>query len=242
METHFENIRERLIEELNRSEFIIQAAVAWITDFHILSTLIDRLKSGIKIELIVNDDETFAKRVKQFDEFRQHGGDLFLFKNDRALMHNKFCVVDLCTTITGSFNWSFNAATLNRENVIIVRDDLTTAKSFAREFKNIKKCSVLFEGRKTFYDLISYGEVTSHMLTGDDDEKWIQIIVEEGKKMGIVYFEYTFVSSKIPIPTKLLGYWKEKQLDNRGEDMIINDKTLYCFEVSDPLYDQFAYK
>jgi len=242
MESYFRNIKEKLIQEINKSEFIIHAAVAWITDFQIISTLIERLKAGIKIELIVNDDDTFSKRLSEFNEFRNNGGQLFLFKNDKALMHDKFSIIDLSTTITGSFNWSFNASTINRENIVIERDNLVTARNYAREFKDIKKSCVLFEGRRTYYELASYAEVTSIFGTGDDDEKWIQIIVEDGNKWAIVGFDFNFFFNKTPSPKKLMGFWREKQIDYSGKDIVVDGKTLYNFEICDPIYDQWAYK
>lgn len=242
METHFRDIKDKLIQEINKSEFIIHAAVAWITDFHIISTLIDKLKTGVKIELIVNDDDTFSKRLIQFNDFRNNGGQLFLFKNDKALMHDKFSIIDLSTTITGSFNWSFNAATLHRENIIIERDNLNVAKSFAREFKDIKKSCVLFEGRRTYFELASYAEVVGFMPTGDDEEKCIQLIVEDGNKWAFVFFDYSFLFSKLPRPEKVLGFWRGKQIDDLGEEIINKGKALYNFDICDPIYDQYAFK
>lgn len=241
MESHFKNIRERLIQELNKSEFIIHAAVAWISDFNIIKTLIDILKVGVKIELIVNDDSTFEKRIVQFRDFREHGGQLFLFKNDKALMHDKFCVIDLSTTITGSFNWSFNAATIHKENIIIERDNLEIAKNFAREFLDIKKSCVLFEGERKYYDLATYAEVTNIIGIGEGDELSLQLTIVSGNKFALEDFDYSFSFSGIPSPKKILGFWREKQRDYHGEDILANGRTLYNFEICDPLYEKYAF-
>ena len=53
-------------------------------------------------------------------------------------MHNKFCVIDYNTVITGSYNWSYKAES-NFENVIITSNDTTLAEQFIAEFNHIRK-------------------------------------------------------------------------------------------------------
>ena len=43
VEAYFENIKEKLIQEIEKSEFIIYAAVAWVTDGDILSALMKKI-------------------------------------------------------------------------------------------------------------------------------------------------------------------------------------------------------
>src|SRR5690606_4629403 len=57
---------------------------------------------------------------------------------DTGLMHNKYCVIDYNTVITGSYNWSYKAES-NFENVIITHNDTTLAKQFISEFDNIRQ-------------------------------------------------------------------------------------------------------
>lgn len=52
-------------------------------------------------------------------------------------MHNKFCIIDNETVITGSFNWS-KTAVLHFENIVVVKNDLKLVKSYLREFYDIK--------------------------------------------------------------------------------------------------------
>ena len=53
-------------------------------------------------------------------------------------MHNKFCVIDYSTVITGSYNWSYKAEN-NFENVILNYDDTALAEQFISEFNQIRK-------------------------------------------------------------------------------------------------------
>ena len=51
-------------------------------------------------------------------------------------MHHKFWVIDECTVINGSLNWSHSAWVRNYENFSIVQDR-STAKQFIQAFKDI---------------------------------------------------------------------------------------------------------
>jgi len=52
-------------------------------------------------------------------------------------MHNKFCVIDNQTIISGSYNWTINANS-NDENITILYDKLT-AELYTQEFRRIKE-------------------------------------------------------------------------------------------------------
>lgn len=53
------------------------------------------------------------------------------------IMHHKFCVIDLQTTIHGSYNWT-NKAQYNRET-LEVSGGRDIAEKFADEFIRLKK-------------------------------------------------------------------------------------------------------
>lgn len=51
-------------------------------------------------------------------------------------MHNKFVVVDNEFVLTGSFNWTVQAASENQENLAII-DDAYFVFEYAEEFKKL---------------------------------------------------------------------------------------------------------
>src|SRR5690606_19417544 len=147
--------------------------------------------------------------------FRKAGGNLYLYKNDVGLMHNKFCVIDFTTTLTGSYNWSHAAATVHKENIIIARDDTKFSKEFAREFKKIKKECVLYAGKQTNYDVSNYAYIDSTYYSIDYVEKdgkyyEVPIIIyniSQGNKFGIIQFQLS-EPTRTP-PRKIFGLWTE---------------------------------
>jgi hypothetical protein len=52
-------------------------------------------------------------------------------------MHNKFCIIDDETVITGSYNWSANAWN-HFENIVIIKNDYKLLLSFLHEFEDLK--------------------------------------------------------------------------------------------------------
>ncbi|MFD2787231.1 phospholipase D-like domain-containing protein [Hymenobacter rubripertinctus] len=246
MKTYFEGIKEVLVQEIESAEFIIYIAVAWITDYDLISTLVKKMKSGIQIEVIVNGDYQFSKVKSQFNEFLFHGGKLYLYENKgKSIMHNKFCVIDLNTTITGSYNWSFSASAYHKENIIIEKDNFLFASQFAREFFKIKRASIVFDSKYIPYDSAVYASV---IKTGDFDEEgfdqycWVE--VEEGNRIGIlfVYGCYSY-----DIPDKIFGVWTEHALDTTYSKenpklAYHNGKALYDFDCLDSRLSSYRVK
>ena len=247
MESYFDNIKEKIIEEFNQAEFIIYAAVAWVTDFDLISELTQIAKKGIQVELVINFDDKFDKRQIQFGKFINNGGRLFLYPCDNdSIMHNKFCVIDLCTTITGSFNWSFAAATKNKENVLIVRDRPQLARNYALEFRKLKQSSIVFDAQKINNSDLPHYVIVSDIQkrTKPNKDKFeynrILLTLREGKKMcrlEIATDDICFIENFEP-PKAILGYWMNKSkyysLDKtEWQNLEFEGSTLYEFECTD---------
>ena len=52
-------------------------------------------------------------------------------------MHNKFCVIDNKILINGSYNRTYNAARINSENILIIKDEPEAVFAFHQEFINL---------------------------------------------------------------------------------------------------------
>jgi hypothetical protein len=147
METqaYFTNIKSHISTELKSAATSIYVAVAWFTDPKLLSILCDKAKAGLDVQLIVMDDDTTKRYGLNYTVLENCGGRVYMIDGDTTsvTMHNKFCVIDGKTTITGSYNWS-NRAQSNHENITITKDSELLAESFVDEFRRIK---VLYHGK-----------------------------------------------------------------------------------------------
>jgi hypothetical protein len=133
LKAHFSGISKAIIDHLSEAQFEIVAAVAWFTDRDIFEVLCKKARLGVKVSVVLIDDEINqgAGRLN-FARLQHLGGQVVFLAPDRATetkMHHKFCVVDRNTVITGSYNWSQRARS-NDENITVVTD----AGAFAQEY------------------------------------------------------------------------------------------------------------
>ena len=138
-EAVFENIAERIQKEISDANKSIYIAVAWFTNKNLFNELVNKSKEGCVISLIISNDEINQNSSIDFERLITPNSKVYKIGNGNTeLMHNKFCVIDYSTIITGSYNWSYKAEN-NFENVIITSNDTALAEQFISEFNNIRK-------------------------------------------------------------------------------------------------------
>ncbi|ASV29736.1 phospholipase D-like domain-containing protein [Maribacter cobaltidurans] len=132
---HFENIKNILLDEINCTNFKIDVAVAWITEPDIIKALESLLNQEISVRIIAFDDK--INNTDALKKLYYKGAEIKLSK---GLMHNKFCIIDSKTVISGSFNWTRNASR-NDENITINKNEIDLVKDYSQEFLNLwRKC------------------------------------------------------------------------------------------------------
>jgi len=139
METEaiFESIAERIIQEIGKAKQSVFLAVAWFTNKDLFNELLNRALNGCTIKLIISNDR--INRNSQIDFSQLKVGKSCVYKvgdGESELMHNKFCIIDHNTVITGSYNWSYKAES-NYENILITQNDTALAEQFIAEFNRI---------------------------------------------------------------------------------------------------------
>lgn len=136
-EAIFENIANRIIREIDNANHSIYIAVAWYTNKKIFDKLVQKVDNGCKIQIIVSNDYINNNSQINFNLLEKRNTKVFKIGNgDSELMHNKFCVIDFNTVITGSYNWSYKAEN-NFENIVINSNDTSLANQFVGEFNQI---------------------------------------------------------------------------------------------------------
>jgi hypothetical protein len=141
-QAYFDDIQLHILHELSKATTSIHIAVAWFTDPEIFEQLCQKAGSGVRVELIVVNDSINRKSGIEHERLRDLGG-VFMMVGDKkkssAIMHNKFCVIDVETVITGSYNWS-RKAQQNSENITVISDYPELAQQFLQEFESIFEC------------------------------------------------------------------------------------------------------
>ncbi len=137
-EAIFNNITERIRQELIDAKSSIIIAVAWFTNKTLFDTLLQKANEGCSVSLIISNDKINKNSSNNFSLLNTVNSYIYeIGDGDKDLMHNKFCVIDNRVVITGPFNWSYKAET-NFENIVITYDDFSLAEQFIQEFHNIR--------------------------------------------------------------------------------------------------------
>lgn len=135
---YFENIRHYILEELDKASDKIVVAIYWFTNESLFNKLLEKLENGVEVELIIYNDYINNRETGlDFQKFIDVGGK-FYFSNSENPMHNKFCIIDEMVLINGSYNWTYYAEDRNKENILIIRNELETIKAFSKEFERLK--------------------------------------------------------------------------------------------------------
>ena len=125
----FESIKPAIIGELNNALNTIYVCVAWFTDDELRDVLENKRRLGVDVKVITFKDGVNGKHGVDFGETPHKE----IRGSRHGIMHRKYCVIDNHVVISGSYNWTDNAAERNDENILIVKD-WKTANQHTREF------------------------------------------------------------------------------------------------------------
>jgi len=181
IKSYFENIREVIIDELQKAKSSIFVAVAWFTDNQLYEILCEKAQKGVKVEVIAIKDEINTTSNIDFNVLFDNGGKVWLI-DDLKTMHNKFCVVDDKIVITGSYNWTINASN-NHENIMLVSDHFETIEKYIVQFKQLK--NKYFGTEKQAYKQLSLRLSTLLNMIHLNDISDIEMQLEKIKKFSL---------------------------------------------------------
>lgn len=127
IQTHFEHIQEVVIEQLKLSESEILAAVAWFTDWQIYDCLLAALERGVRLLLILVDDDINNSSNLDMARLQAYGARIYKVSTLQGTMHHKYCIIDRKVLMMGSYNWTRKAAYQNMESMMVLIDEATIA-------------------------------------------------------------------------------------------------------------------
>jgi phosphatidylserine/phosphatidylglycerophosphate/cardiolipin synthase-like enzyme len=128
-----EGQRNVIISQLSKAKTLILVAMAYFTDEHLFRILLKKALEGVKVHLIVRDDEINIMSGIDYGSLKNVNGD-FCYNKD---IHHKFCVIDGITVLSGSYNWT-NQARRNHEDLTLIDGDLLVAGMYMVKFFKIK--------------------------------------------------------------------------------------------------------
>lgn len=138
-----DSVAERLITMIKKEDKSIKIAMFCLTHQEIIKSLIQAKKRGVDVEVIV--DPFSMKRRAKIASLVKAKIPVFIWEpkqeennGKKPLMHHKFCVFGKNAVWTGSFNFTYDAATANQENAIVLHDE-ELASRFEEKFQALKK-------------------------------------------------------------------------------------------------------
>lgn len=136
---HSSRIQNAIQRELFKASKSVKIAVAWFTNDLLFSPILLKLQQGVKVEIILNDDDINRRGESSLDfsEFLKYGGVLRWNASSR-LMHDKFCIIDDRVVIFGSYNWTHKAE-FNEESVSIAENEVGTLDFYNTKFKRLQE-------------------------------------------------------------------------------------------------------
>lgn len=123
---------ELLISNIEKAQKNIFGAIYTFTNKDIAEALIKKAKKRVKIKLKIDKVQAEFVYTKTLIKMMQDAGidiELISMKTLGDHMHHKFAVIDEEIVLTGSFNWTRNAATDNNENIVSLN-----SKEIAKKF------------------------------------------------------------------------------------------------------------
>lgn len=144
-----DHVADQLISLIEKEKKSIKAAIYCLMHRGISNALIDAHKRGVDVEVIVDPFSVKSRSpvnkmgAAQLPVFVWDPPTLETKKGRKThkrkpLMHDKFCVLGDAKVWTGSFNFTFEAANANKENVIVLESS-EVARRYLEEFKRLKK-------------------------------------------------------------------------------------------------------
>lgn len=129
-----EDIQKQLQSILSQAKKCLRIAVSWFTNYSLFKQVQEIASSGIKVQLITNNDLTNnGGYCLNLNELINAGVEVSLVEYPH-LLHHKFCIIDEETIVNGSYNWTRFSAK-NYENIIVIRNDMNVIQAFTKEFK-----------------------------------------------------------------------------------------------------------
>lgn len=198
----FSNIRSEILSHLSNAKKEVLIAMAWFTNRELLDALIQCLKRGVKVKLILLDDIiNHCDFGADFNLFiKEEGSEFYLYPPSTKFMHHKFCVIDCKTLITGSYNWTNYAENRNLEN-IVVTNDTSLIESYTSCFDNMIKDLILAKS----FDMLTLAQVPEREFSNriiDIANEVFSTPQSESKTLRN-HFKEKAVSTKVEIPESI---------------------------------------
>lgn len=204
-QAYFSNIRFEILSILKKAEKEILIAMAWFTSKELLSAIIQCLKRGVKVKIVLLDDIInhcdFGADFNQF--IAEKGSELYLYPPSPQFMHHKFCVIDGETLITGSYNWTNYAESRNLENIVVTSDS-SLIEEYITCFNDMKKNLI----QSNTFEIVSQAQIPNREFVSRLADFAQEVYAMQNSELQPYrkHFEEKVDATKIVLPDSVKSY------------------------------------
>ena len=134
-----------VVGELNRAKQTILVQAYTFTSAPIANALVTAARRGVKVQVILDR----SQRSEQYSsaDFLAHSGIPTFIDAKHAIAHSKVMVIDACTVITGSFNFTKAAESKNAENLLVIHSARELAGQYVANWQAHRSHAEPYAGR-----------------------------------------------------------------------------------------------
>jgi len=129
-------VERQIISIIGGAAQSIEMAAYAFTNENIAKALLDAVKRGVKISVVLDKSETKGQQARLHDELEKAGTEVRVISPAGGIMHDKFIIVDGKTVEWGSYNYTERAEDANFENATFL-SDAELAKQYHSDFASI---------------------------------------------------------------------------------------------------------
>jgi len=129
-------IEQQILTDIGAAAETIEMAAYAFTNENIGVALIDAIKLGVKVSMVMDRSETKGPQASLHDELEKAGSAIRLISPHGGIMHDKFIIVDGKNVEWGSYNYTGRAEDTNFENATFLSND-NLAQKYHSDFVSI---------------------------------------------------------------------------------------------------------
>ena len=129
-------IEQQILTSIGGAVATIEMAAYAFTNENIAKALIDAVKRGVKVSLVMDKSQTKGSQASLHDELEKAGTAIRLISPPGGIMHDKFIIVDGKNVEWGSYNYTGRAEDANFENATFMSNG-NLAQRYRSDFVSI---------------------------------------------------------------------------------------------------------
>lgn len=129
-------VERHIVSLIDSAVGSIEMAAYEFTNLYIEKALLEAIKRGVKVDMVLDRTETQGRQALLHDTLEKSGAEIRLISPSGGIMHDKYIVVDGKTVEWGSYNYTERAENKNFENATFATDS-TLAQQYHTDFASI---------------------------------------------------------------------------------------------------------